>query len=95
MQELVPLNTSLTLFSGLVQKPRSGSHFDGTLATRGSVTNPRFRCATSARRAFLVQVNYFRVAPKNSDPGLKRVRDGDLAGSCARSANHTYRDSVC
>jgi hypothetical protein len=41
-------------FLSRARSPVRGSHLDVLSATRGSVTDPPFRCATSARRAFAV-----------------------------------------
>src|ERR1039457_7289797 len=46
--------------SGSLTRARNlgrGSHLDVLSPTRGSVTDPRFRRATSARRAFLVNLH--------------------------------------
>jgi len=42
--------------SGWIVGYTEAIHFDGLSATRGSVTDPRFRCATSARRPLHGQV---------------------------------------
>src|SRR5664279_2709686 len=43
--------------SGQIVRHSEVIQFDGLSPTRGSVTNPSFRCATSARRAFSVKVD--------------------------------------
>ena len=53
-------------------------HFDGLSPTRGSVTDPRFRYATSARRAFYGQVAVPMRLPEagRSGRGLARYSEG-------------------
>jgi len=46
----------MTGHSGRIVGYTEAIHFDGLPPTRGSVTDPRFRCATPARNPFYVKL---------------------------------------
>ena len=83
----------MTGHSGRIVGYTEAIHFNGLPPARGCVTDPRFRCATPARRPFYVKLGCRDVTGRRPSPeehipsGLDRVRVRLLASSIGIAGN--------